>query len=368
MGVRTTSQRVALAAVTLGMLVCMGAGPLERAKQEGEAKKVEPVVIRMYNVQDLMLGRDHPYDAGLLPATYLSDVSIQAAAQAAGGGFGDLFGGEALGKKAALTSALSPDVLEEIIKRTVGVGTWAEEGGPGIIDRVGALLVITQTEANHEQIKGLIDQFRRARKMVSIRARWLLARPHELKPLLLNAARSVPQVLDLAAAARPDLAFSFIYNAHITCFDRQTVYLASGPAQVYVIDAEPVVAERAVGWDPTVTAVLFGAFLQVTPSVSAEGKEATLDIRSAITEKENAPSTATFEATSGEGTAKAEIDKPRFLAHTFRTTLRVPLDKPVLVGGMTSPDALEGKVIYLILEVSASQEQAAAKAPAKAGK
>jgi len=347
------------------------AGPLQKARQEAEEAKVEPVVVRMYNVQDLILGQDHPYDGGMLPATHLSE-GVQAATQAAGaggGGFGDLFGGAPdLGKKAALTSVLSPDVLEEIIKRTVGVGTWADEGGRGRIERVGALLVITQTEANHEQIKALIDQFRRARRMVSIRARWLLAGPDELKPLLLNAPRSVPQPVDLAPLGRPDVGARIIYEGRVTCFDRQTTHLASGSAEVYCTDQAPVVAEDAVGWDPTMIPLLFGAFLQVTPSVSEDRNEATVDLRSSITEKGDEAKSTTVTAATTEGTAKAEVDKPNFLGHTFRTTLRMPLDTPVLVGGMTSPEALEGKVIYLVLEVSASEGLPEAEVQAPKGK
>ena len=353
------------AVIVLSLAAVAAAGPLEKARQEAEKAKVEPVFVRMYNVQDLMLGRDHPYD-GLGLATELGYGSVQGAAQAAGGGgFGDLFAGERLGEEAALTSALSPEVLREIIMRTVETEPWVDEGGRARIENVGALLVITQTAEGHKQIKDLIDQFRLARRMVTIRARWLLARPVELQPLLLNAPRSVPQVVDFAPLARPDVALSFVYHAHITCFDRQMVHLTSGPAASYVLDVEPVVAERATGWDPTTATVLFGAFLQVTPSVSADGKEATLDLKSTITEKDRAIPSATMESTSGEATAKGEIDKPGFLVHTFRTTLRVPLDTPVLVGGMTSPEALEGKVIYLILEVSASEglPEAAPQAP-----
>ncbi|MFO8013463.1 MAG: hypothetical protein R6X20_09180 [Phycisphaerae bacterium] len=344
------------AVIVLALAAAAAAGPLEKARQEAEEAKVEPVFVRMYNVQDLMLGRDHPYD-GLGLATELGYGSVQCAAQAAGGGggFGDLFAGERLGEEAALTSALSPEVLREIIMRTVKTEPWEDMGGRARIENVGALLVITQTAEGHRQINALIDQFRRARRMVTIQARWLLARPDELQPLLLNAPRSVPQVVDLAPLARPEVALSFVYHAHITCFDRQMVHLTSGPAASYVLDVEPVVAERAAGWDPTTSTVLFGAFLQVTPSVSADGREATVDVQSTITEKDRGAPSATLESSSGEATAKGEIDKPGFLAHTFRTTLRVPLDQPVLVGGMTSPEALEGKVIYLVLEVSASE-------------
>jgi hypothetical protein len=363
------SRKGYLCAVTvLCLAAAAAAGPLEKARQEAEEAKVEPVFVRMYNVQDLMLGRDHPYDGGMLPATHLPGGVTQAAAhEGGGGGFGDLFAGAALGEPAALTSALNPEVLREIIMRTVKTEPWVDEGGRARIENVGALLVITQTAEGHTQIKALIDQFRRARRMVSLHARWLLAGPQDLPRLLPDGAQktTVPQVVNLEALGNPEWNARVIYEGRVTCFDRQTTHMASGSVEVYCTDQEPVIAEDAVGWDPTMIPVLFGAFLQITPSASEDRNEATVDIRSSITEKGGEPKATTVEAATTQGHAKAEIDKPNFLGHTFRTTLRVPLDTPVLVGGMTSPEALEGKVIYLILEVSASEglPEAAPQAP-----
>lgn len=371
MTARTTSHRLVLALVTLGMLACMGAGPLERAKEKVEAEKVLPVVVRLYNVQDLMMGHDCPYRDAMTLATEVGERPIRAAA--GGGGFGDLFGGgtSKLGDEAAMTSALTPQALEEILLRTIHGEPWADEGGRAQIERVGALFVITQTEAAHQQIQQLLEQFRRARRMVSIEARWLLLSSDALARLTGNRAkpRAVPQPVDLAAFQAPDMPWAQIYHGRINCFDRQTVYLASGSVEVYTVDSEPVVAENAVGWDPTNDAVLFGIFLEATPSITAERNEATVNLRTVVSEKGNAQRTTTVEAATSEGgVAKAEIDKPTFVVHTFRTTARLPLDTPVLLGGITSPQALDGKILCLILEVSASQDQAPAKAPAKAGK
>lgn len=55
--------------------------------------------------------------------------------------------------------------------------------------------------------------------------------------------------------------------------------------------------------------------------------------------------------------AKADIELPEFLLHTFRTTVRAPLDKGILIGGMTSPKAVDGKVLYLFLQVSSSKDE-----------
>jgi len=353
--------------------VCLAAGVLEKVRQEAEEAKVVPVVVRMYNVQDLMLGRDHPYDSGMVPATEAGGDAVWMVARAAGGGgaFGDLFGaGEAIGDEAAMTSALSPQALEDILLRAIEAEPWADEGGRGRIERVGALFVITQTEDGHKQIKDLIEQFRQARKMLTIRAKWLLVDPKQL-PLFLpagaNASRA-PQVVDLAPLGNIEVDARVIFEGQVTCFDRQATHLASGAVEVFCSDIEPVVAENAVGWDPTMIPLFFGVLVEVTPSLAQDRREATLDVKSTFTEKAGEAQALTIEAATDKGTAKAQIDKPRYFGHTFRTTLRLPLDKPVLVGGLTSPEPVQGKVIYLIMEVSSSQDDGAPEAASPAKK
>jgi len=341
--------------------VCLAGGVLEKARQEAEEAKVVPVVVRMYNVQDLMLGEDHLYDSGVLPPDEMGSDVTQAAAQAAGGGgaFGDLFGaGDEVGDEFAMTSTLSPCAFEMILRRTVKAEPWTDEGGRGQIERVGALFVITQSEDGHKQIKDLIEQFRQARKMLTIRAKWLLADPKQL-PLFLPAGAdpfAVPQVVNLEPLDNADVDARIIYQGQLTCFDRQATYLASGSVETCCVDLEPVVAEGAAGWDPTMAHLLFGVFLQVNPALVQDRPEVTLDVRTSIAEKNGETASGLVEACTDRATAKGTVDKPKYFGHTFRTTLRLPLDKPVLVGGLTSPEAVQGKVIYLILEVSSSQD------------
>jgi len=369
------SQGVALAAAALGMLVCMGAarGPLEKANEVAEAKKVEPVVIRMYNVQDLVLGRDFPYRSAVLPPTSLEATTGWVTYSEAGaGGFGDLFPAEAPEKAEELgriATTLSPSVLADLIMRTVDPQSWKDDERVKI-DRVGALLVVTQTLENQTKIAELLEQFRIARPMVAIEAKWVLLEDAQV-PKLFGAAgakRTVPPIVTEAAFA--EAKAQVIYRGQITCFDRQTVHIASGRAQTLMLDLEPVVAEAAVGWDPTLNPLLWGALLELTPALSPDRKSVTMKVHSMITEGKEV-TTRTIEASVGDKAVpptKGEVDLPEFLMHTFRTTVQAPLDKGVLIGGMTSPEALDGKVLYLILEVSASQDQPAEQPPAKVGK
>ncbi|MCX5656082.1 MAG: hypothetical protein NTY65_15705 [Planctomycetota bacterium] len=339
-------------------------GPLDQAAKVAEAKKVEPLVIRMYNVQDLMMGRDSRY-SGPLPPTHPdaggSGVQYYAAeaASVAGGGAGLFGSAQAVGDQAAISSTLSPEVVEEVIHRTINSEGWEDEGGRAKIIRVGALLVVTQTAENQKKIAELLEQFRAQRQMVAIEARWVLLDDAQVAQLVPEGAkRTVPLEIPPAVLAAADA--KVIYRGQITCFDRQRVHLVTGKAQVYVADATPVVAESAVGWDAQINSILMGAMVEIVPALSPDGKAVTLDLQSHVSEAGGENRKATLNSAIGGkdqngNTAKAEIELPEFLLQTFSTSIRMPLGKPVLIGGMTSPMAANGKVVYLILEVSASK-------------
>jgi hypothetical protein len=167
----------------------------------------------------------------------------------------------------------------------------------------------------------------------------------------------------VTAAALKAAEGTVIYRGQITCFDRQTVHLASGRGQAIMANITPVVGEAAVGFDPVVSQLLWGVLLEVTPALAPDGKSVTLRLHSLVTEPQ-AMRTKTIEASGptnakGESSgAKSEIDLPDFLLHTFRTAMRVPVDKGVLIGGMTSPKAADGKVLYLFIHVTASKPEA----------
>jgi hypothetical protein len=351
-------------------------GPLEKVSKAVEVAKIEPVMIRMYNVQDLTLGRDYPYRSAVVPPTSIDPYAE--GAMGGGGGMGGLFAATPeppnVGDQASLTSAMTPQVIADLIRRTVDSEPWDNEGGRGKIDYVGALLVITQTAEGHKRIGELLDQLRTARPMVTVEARWLLLDDEQVSKIVPDdpARRTVPQ--EVSAEALKEAKATVIYRGQITCFDRQTVHLASGRGQAVMADLTPVVGENAVGFDPRITQVLWGLLLEVTTSLSPDNKAATLRLHSLITEPVSIR-TKTLEtpapgAEKTAGVAKNEIDLPEFLLHTFRTTMRVPVNKGILIGGITAPKASDGKVLYLFMQVSASGQEAKGdtKAESKADK
>jgi hypothetical protein len=346
-------------------------GPLERVSKAAEAAKIEPLVIHMYNVQDLMLGRDFPYRSTVMPPTSLEpDMSGpaygSAEAAAAAGGRGQLFGATEPAEDRSAASALTPNVLVDLIQRTVEPDSWIENGGRGKIDRVGALLVVTQTAENHKKIAELLEQFRTDRPMIGIEAKWMLLDDAQVALIVPEdaARRTVP--IQVTAAALKEAKATVVYRAQVTCFDRQTTHMVSGQAQTLMANVTPVVAEAAVAWDPTISTMLWGALLEITPALTPGGNSVILKLHSSITEgsmRTKQVTSATPGGASGTkdgvsaATAKAEIELPEFLLHTFRTTVRAPLDKGILIGGMTSPKAIDGKVLYLFLQVSSSKDE-----------
>jgi len=336
-------------------------GPLEKVSKAVEAAKVEPVVIWMYNVQDLTLGRDYPYRSSVVPPTSVDPYAEGAYVTEGGaGGNAGLFGEAPAADTASLTSSMTPQVIMDLILRTVGPGSWSDEGGRGSIDNVGALLVITQTAENHKKIAELLDQLRTARPLVTIEARWVLLSDDQVAQIVPDDAtkRTVPQ--EVTAAALKEAGATVIYRGLITCFDRQTVHLATGKGQAIMANMTPVIAEAAVGVEPKITKVLWGALLEVTPALAPDAKSVTLRLHSLITEMQQIRTKMISTSIPGEKTGsviQTEVELPEFLLHTFRTALRMPVDKGILIGGMTAPKAADGKVLYLFLQVSASKPE-----------
>ena len=339
-------------------------GPLEQDAKAVEAKKVEPLVVRMYNVQDLMMGRDTRY-TGPVPPTHPDaggSASLYAAQQAQGGGGGaGLFSAAAavVGDQAAIASTLSPEVVTEVIQRTIDPENWEDSGGRAKIIRVGALLVVTQTAENQKKIAELMEQFRAQRQMVAIEALWVLLDDAQVSTLAPEGAKRTAPI-EITPAALQAAGAKVIYRGQITCFDRQKVHLVTGKTQTYLADATPVVAEGSVSWEAHINSFLMGAMIEMVPALSPDGKAVTVDLQSHISEaagesRKSSLSAAVAGKDQGGATAKADIELPEVLLNTFSTSIRMPLGKPVLIGGTTSPMAVNGKVVYLILEASASK-------------
>lgn len=267
----------------------------------------------------------------------------------------------------------SIDDLIDAITSTITPEQWDAVGGPASINAVGNSLLVSATEPMHEQIGKLFDAFRQSwgtHRTVSVEAHWLWLTEPQLAAMLETAApagetRAFGLVNDAAWQKRgKEPAEPAGYHAVITCYNGQTVHVFSGGQKHFVSTLIPVVGDagqdpgavvppavaapagldptRAVGYQPQVSSVQEGAALQITPMVTVKGKYVVLDIHSRVIhvdDKSTNPRPVADRAATPMGSVirdiAAAVDRPLMVNHHLETTLRVPADRRILVGGMT---------------------------------
>jgi len=319
-----------------------------------------PLVLRTYDIGDLLIEReDHllkvePPGVDLLTSPYRADYS-------GAGGLSNLFGE---GERPPPIFVGYQEVID-VIERTVSsqadprVAVWRDEGGPAVIEYIDQMLIVTQNDHGHRKIEELLALLRKQRlggPLVTIDARWVLV--DDGAAAALTADPAAPQPQEVSAAALEKAGAKVAYRGRITCFDRQKVHFQSGRISTYLQDAEPVVAAQALGADPTVGVVFVGAALQVRPVLAPDAASAVLDLYSSVSELKGLRerSLPDFGQVEGKGgSAKLSLEMPDVIVNTFRASVRVPVGKPVLIGGITAHAPGKGKVVYLVLEVKATK-------------
>jgi len=121
----------------------------------------------------------------------------------------------------------------------------------------------------------------------------------------------------------------------VTLYNGQRSYISVSEVTTYIADIEPVVAEAAVGWDPTIGAIPVGVTLDVKATVSADRRYVQMDLRPQVAALGTPPfvqSTVTA-AVPNLGIATATIDLPRVQVQDFKTTVSVPDGGTLLLGG-----------------------------------
>ena len=322
-------------------------------------------------------------------------TGTQGAESPQGGGVGAGGGGTGIGKggwgpfRGSDDSPLfnSPDGLIEAITMMVDPESWADVGGEGSLEPFGGLLLVRQTPENHEKIDELLETIRSegtTAQTVVVEARWLLLDADQRDELLHGEEAAKPDgrsplTVDPAACERLSREMPG-YRGRITCFSGQTVHLVSGTRRSVVTGAIPVVGS-GIGYQPQTATPNVGVLLQVTPSLLPGMDAAILDVQSTVTGWEepervqvvgsNFPATQKLDPASQElvnepGAASLTVDRVTIPAQELAATLRVPLDEPVLVGGLTlGPDEMEPsepnegnrKQLYLVVRVSAAEEE-----------
>jgi hypothetical protein len=258
--------------------------------------------------------------------------------------------------------------LVRVVTSTVARDTWSVNGGEGEIEPLGTALLICQTAAVHDQIGDLLRQLGKVaadHRTVTIDARWLMLTSDELESMMVPDQKGVPQV-DREQLARLTRRPGSIRGV-TSCLSSQLVYVVSGTMRNVVSGWIPVVGSiespdrdvqvagevggarihfvseigpatgrgRSVGYQPIVQTMNFGALLEIRPTLTPGNSEAPaiVDLKSTVTIEGAGGVDA--ETKAGADELAPAVDRVAIETLEFATTLRMPLKKPVLVGGLT---------------------------------
>lgn len=280
----------------------------------------------------------------------------------------------------------SQDALIETIKKTISPDVWDEAGGEATIAKLGNAFIISADETTHSQIDALLNLFRErwgTLRTISVRAWWLWMSPAEVVELLDSDGEPVKpddapafglvpndtwqQILGQWAEGGEDRPRG--YQATLTCYNGQTVHTLSGDQTLAVTGIRPRIArnenDEAVGriaYKPVLSVIHEGLAFQITPNANVSGKTVLLDLHSRV-------STPMHEAKVMEKVEQAGvepspqdvvdvIDQRRLNIHRLSTTIRIPVNRPMLVGGMSAaahPGAGDGHNLYLFVKASVQE-------------
>lgn len=312
-------------------------------------------------------------------------------------------GGEAPGSGAARTKL---DDLINVIKQVIAPEVWTEGGGTATIAKLGNALLISADEQTHEQVDQLLNTFRKrwgTLRTVSVRADWVWLTDKQLAALLSKPGQGDPKPGEVRAYGLVDeTAWEKHlqqleqdadkthpgYRASLTCYNGQTVHTLSGGQSLAVTQIRPVLLKGddekpggRVAYRPEVTMIQEGVALQVTPIANLSGKTVVLDAHSRVclSEKSAAPAAdaPAKKAKAGDGASPRDvvsvIDRPKLAIQRLSTTLRVPVNRTMLVGGMSFGGTKNNSgQLYLFVKVAVQelrndQPEPAKPAPAKKG-
>jgi hypothetical protein len=272
----------------------------------------------------------------------------------------------------------SMDGLIDVITSTISQDSWDTVGGPASIASIGTSLLISSDAETHDKIGSLLDLFRKrwgTLRTVSVRAHWLWLSEAQVSDALAAEQKeggpSAPYgVLSdgawkklLAAAAEEKKRAP--YHAMLTCHNGQTVFTRAGSERLVISGVTPVAGssekEQAL-YQPIVHSIQDGVALQITPLVTRNAKFVVLDVHSRVNLLGETPKPVTVKEGGlfgGHNTIEklvAVIDRPSMQTQRLATTLRIPVGRPSLIGGMTFANEGEGPAnLYLFVTASVQE-------------
>jgi len=316
------------------------------AEEESESSKVPVLILRTYDISALLVPvENYPCQVQF----YVGDMAGTKKA------LGEMFGGT------EVETSIVWQELVDIIKRSVnsmadpGVAAWTDEGGPASIDFFDNFLIITQTTAGHERVEALLKALedKKSRTNMTLHGDWVEMDVSQAAARLDGASKSSPP--EVTAAALEKAGAKVICGVQLSCFSGQTVHVARTLAVTYKAGVE--IDEKSGNVSPVIGSIPTGLAFQVRPALATDGKTAIVDIRCQTVGMKVRDSPLSVGKGSAAGTASstANMELPECDEQEFRTTIRVPLDKQVIVAGSAVPQGEKTAVLYLVIKVTASK-------------
>ncbi|MEO2024280.1 MAG: hypothetical protein ABGZ23_00195 [Fuerstiella sp.] len=341
-------------------------------------KKVDKLVLplKFYYLDELVTPiQQFPYNASL-PTSSAESASVRQPpsvgggfdGQQGGGGFGGgggggqfsvpttvQFGGGGGGFGGAVNSGVQQlhvhdsyeqhESLIELIINHVDFDSWEANGGKGTVSAVNNTLLIRQTDANHEAIRGFLKEFAAntlGGQPLSVELWWL--------PVNVAARRNLDKVFagNHAVAELNELCESIGgYHGILKVRNRVTGNLCSGHRMPLVVGQIPVVGTNSVGLQLIMDQINIGINVEITPHLQQawQGEGVRLAFRTALTTmKDHQPATE-----DGD-----KIDRFQLGNQILETNAVCTFDVPVVIGslsavGLFSEDDEDRELVVVVL-------------------
>lgn len=287
-------------------------------------------------------------------------------------------------------------------------------GTIGSLQELSGQLIVTQISDNHKKLQGVLEQLRETRAMqITVEARFLTVQRNYLEDIgfdidvvlnnrdrsansqwsaipitqnsvqfTANPSTGVPgslattlspsgggvgglglSSLGLTGTYLDNFTVSFLLRAtqaaqsstlvtapRLTLFNGQRAFVLVSRQTAYVSDLEPIVAQQAVAFNPTIGLVQSGVLLDVQATVSSDRKYVTLTLRPQLATLldllpftfQSATTAAATQTNNNGGTnfsgtnaASGTVQQPILQITEVRTTVSVPDGGTLLLGGQT---------------------------------
>lgn len=290
-----------------------------------------------------------------------------------GGGGG--FGGQ--GSVAADDIRPSLNQLIDAIKESIDPSGWDDAGGPNSIATIGSALIISSPADVHNSIGDLLKLLRQRWgkvRTVTVKAHWLWLTDAQLGALLQRKAAGPDEEDPFVGALDAEEWKSALqraaqgegrgagYRAAVACYSGQTVHVVSGDQSLAVTGIRPVIGKSRTAYEPATSVIQQGIALQVRPTATTSGKVVVIDLHSRVSRRGSTLSSAREEdgdsSRSADDTARSivsTLDRPSVTTQRLATTLRVPVKRPVLVGGMSFDSNGTVASLYLVVEADVQE-------------